>query len=378
MNLLSRLKLGLSPNWVMEYIAGPNRYLGTTMVGGPGTGKTSFIRSCWQQDELYGTSRMLIDPARFLAMDALAISHGQALYCSQETPLSLNIMAQPYHENQIVDTVCEAINQVIALTTSNQSLTARMRAILQESILYNLKRNRKSLINVRDHIAQGKQDVTTEGILARLNYLLGDAQVNRIICGNNPLEVGSFSKSGKAFILDCFGMSRERMLFVGNLLSQTVKNYFLYQRPKTYSPLALYIDEAHNFVNPNLFDILKEGRKYKLACLLATQDFALVGEKLARVMLNVGNLVAFRVGYKEASLLAREMGLTPETLQFLPKYYLAYKTVDRVGIVKAPRPPFVKPLQLGKRPPHGPVMPVAEPRPEWKGWFPLEQTESSV
>lgn len=378
MILLPRLKIGLNPDLVPVYIESQDRLKGTVMVGGPGTGKSKYTLYGWQQDVRFGTSRILIDPSSFLAREAFAISHGQALYCSQDTPISLNIMAQPYHENQIVDTVCEAINQVIELSTSNQSLTARMRTILQEAILYNLRRNRKSLINVRDHIAQGKQDVTTEGILARLNFLLGDARVNQILCGNNPIEWGAFIKSGQAFILDCFGMSHERMLFVGNIVTQGIKNYFRYQRPKTYAPLALYIDEAHNFVNPNLFDILKEGRKYKLASFLATQDFALIGEKLARVMLNVGNLLAFRVGYKEATLMAREMNLPVEALQFLPKYYLAYKTLDRVGIVKAPRPPYVKPLPLRKQPPHGPVNLAVEPSPQWKGWFPLEPIEPSA
>ena len=179
-----------------------------------------------------------------------------------------------------------------------------------------------------------------------------------------------FIESRQALILDCFGMSRERMLFLGNLVSQGIKNYFRYQRPKTYYPLALYIDECHNFINPNLFDVLKEGRKFLLGCLLSTQDFALLGEKLSRIMLNVGNLLCFRVGFKEAALVAREMRMKTEELQFLPKYHLAYKTLDGVGVLKAPRPPVVKPLE---------PVPVKQPVDQgWKGWFPLEPLRSSA
>jgi hypothetical protein len=132
--------------------------------------------------------------------------------------------------------------------------------------------------------------------------------------------------------------------------------------------LAVYIDEAHNFVNPNLLDVLKEGRKFKLGCLLSTQDFALMGEKLGRIMLNVGNLLSFRVGYREAALMAREMRMKAEELQFLPKYHLAYKTLDQVGVVKAPQPPLVKPLSIKKTAP--------PKRPEWFGWFPLVENPS--
>jgi hypothetical protein len=313
-------------------------------------------------------ARALVEPAGFFAKEAYALSHGNALYCSLDTPISLNPLAQPYQENQIVDNICESINQVMLLSTSNLMLTARMHNILQEANIYCLRHDRKSLINVRDYIAQGKQDVTTEGILARLDFLLSDPRLNEILCGPNPIEWGAFTKSRRAFILDCFGMSRERMLFAGNLVSQGIKNYFRYERPSEYYPLALYIDEAHCFVNPNLFDVLKEGRKFKLGCVLSTQDFALMGEKLSRIMLNVGNLLAFRVGYKEATLMAREMRLKAEELQFLPKYHLAYKTLDKVGMVKAPQPPLVKPLTIKKAAP--------PKRPEWFGWFPLVENPS--
>jgi hypothetical protein len=155
------------------------------------------------------------------------------------------------------------------------------------------------------------------------------------------------------------------MLFVGNLISQGIKNYFRYERPSHYHPLALYIDECHNFVNPNLFDVLKEGRKFRLGCLLSTQDFALLGERLGRIMLNVGNLLAFRIGYREATVLAREMRMKTEELQFLPQYHLAFKTQGEVGIVKAPRPPIVRSLQ--------PQQTAAKPETSWRGWFLLSR-----
>lgn len=159
---------------------------------------------------------------------------------------------------------------------------------------------------------------------------------------NNSLDWGDLIAKRKTFILDCSGMSREKMIFTGNIVSQGIKNYFRYSTPKEYLPLSLYIDECHNFVNSNMFDILKEGRKYKISCCLASQDFALIDPALARVMLNVGNIVSYKVGYREASVVAKELGMSAEDLQFIEKYHVGYLTPKGRGIAKAPHPPFFR------------------------------------
>lgn len=108
-------------------------------------------------------------------------------------------------------------------------------------------------------------------------------------------------------------------------------------------------------------DILKEGRKYKLGCVLATQDLNF-DQNLARTMLNVGNIVSFRLGNKEAQAVARELNMTPNDIQFLEKHHVAFMTHKETGIGKAPRPPFVKKMEP-KRP---------EPKSETEEWFILE------
>lgn len=271
-------------------------------------------------------------------------------YCSLKHPISMNPMGKnvPYTDSQISDLIAECINQVIALTTPNTSLTAKMRGILDDAIRYCLKHNRRSLINVRDYIANLKGDnETRDGLLARMNFILNDESMIKILCGADSIDWGNLIKNRETFILDASAMSREKMIFVGNIVSQGIKNYFRYSTPKDYLPVSLYIDECHNFVNSNMFDILKEGRKYKMSCCLASQDFALIDPALARVMLNVGNIVAYKVGYREANLVARELGMAHEDLQFLEKYHVAYLTTKMSGIAKAPHPPFF----LDRQPP---------------------------
>lgn len=353
---LSRLKIARG-NYIKD------RYIHALLLGKSGTGKSSMIANWWSQDRFYHNAMVLIEPSGFLARDCYSISKGKPLYCSLDTPISINPMQAPYNPNQISDNIAEALNQVIKLTTSNQELTVKMRGILDEAVKYCLKNNRRSLVNVRDYIVnQNGNAETRDGIIQRLNFLLNDDRMIPIICGNDTIEWGKFIAEGESFIFDAFGMGREKMIFAGNLISQAIKNYFRFERPEKYHPLALYVDECHNFINYNFTDILKEGRKYKLSCVLATQDLAF-DEKLVRILLNVGNIVSFRLGAKEAQVVARELDITPQELQFLPKYHAYFLTPEGTGMGKAQRPPFVKPVEP-KRP---------EPQREPEGeWFPLE------
>ncbi|MBI5849298.1 MAG: hypothetical protein HZB31_15350 [Nitrospirae bacterium] len=356
---LQRLTIGLNDSFRV-YIDGEDRYTGGLLMGKSGTGKSTEFEQFWYQDSLYPVAKILIESSDHLAKKCYSISKGNANYCSLDHPLSLNPMQAPYNPNQISDIIAEALNQVIKMTTSNENLTVKMRGILDEAVKWCLQRNRKSLIHVRDCILNMKEDgVTREGILHRINFLINDERIQPIICGNNSIEWGKLIQKGESFILDGFGMSREKMIFVGNIISHGIKNYFMYDRPREYKPLAMYVDEAHNFVNFNFLSILKEGRKFKLSCLMATQDFATIDEKLARVMANVGTLLSFRVGYREAQLLAREMGFKTDELQNLEKYHLAYRTPKERGIAKAPRPPFYKQLDVKK------VEPKSAPKSKW-------------
>lgn len=360
---LPRLKLGLTTNHFPAYCM--DRYTHILLTGKSGTGKSSLLASWWQQDEFYRNAKVLVEPSGFLARECYSLSKGKALYCSLDTPVSFNPMAQPYHPNQIVDNISEAINQVVMATTANVELTVRMRAYLDEAIKWCLARNRKSLLNVRDYLESRKNDVTLDGLIARLNHLLSDERMLQILCGTqHPVEWGKFIAERQTLILDGFGMGKEKMVFLGSLVTQGVKSFFRYQRPRSYRPLALYIDEAQNFINPNLFDILKEGRKFKIGCILATQNFSTIPEKVVKELLNVGTLVTFRVGHEVAVKLAHEIGLAALDLQDLPKYHVVFMTPKNKGVAKAPRPPTIRSIE-----------PRAAASPERKakgGWFPLE------
>src|SRR5664280_1356727 len=123
-------------------------------------------------------------------------------YCSLIHPVAVNPMkAIGYTESQISGLIAECVNQMILITTPNTAMTSKMRNILDDAVKYCLKNQRKSLINVRDYILNLKGDSETrDGITARLNFILNDDSMNKILCGTDSIDWGELIKKRKTFI----------------------------------------------------------------------------------------------------------------------------------------------------------------------------------
>jgi hypothetical protein len=111
------------------------------------------------------------------------------------------------------------------------------------------------------------------------------------------------------------------------------------QAPDDRRDFYCYVDEFPMFATSSVDTMLSEARKYRLNLILAMQYLDQLDPKLlGSVLGNVGNLVVFRVGAKDAAMLARELTPTfaPEDLVSLP-YYHAYV---RMMIDGKPARPF--------------------------------------
>ena len=86
---------------------------------------------------------------------------------------------------------------------------------------------------------------------------------------------------------------------------------------------ALYVDEFQNFATDSFATILSEARKYRLSLTLANQYLAQMEEAtMEAVFGNVGSLLVFQVGARDAEALAEQLGgdATPQDLMALPRY----------------------------------------------------------
>src|SRR3990170_3962416 len=79
----------------------------------------------------------------------------------------------------------------------------------------------------------------------------------------------------------------------------------------------LYVDEFQNFVTDSFATILSEARKYKLNLVMANQYVQQMEEDVMYAVFgNVGSLLCFQVGAKDAGILAEQLGgdLNPDDL----------------------------------------------------------------
>lgn len=94
------------------------------------------------------------------------------------------------------------------------------------------------------------------------------------------------------------------------------------------TPVYLYIDEIHSFMTDVFIDILSESRKYGL-CLFITHQYTeqLRDEMLYGILGNVGTIICFRIGARDAQMLEMEFAptFTAEDLINLPRYSIYIK-----------------------------------------------------
>lgn len=95
------------------------------------------------------------------------------------------------------------------------------------------------------------------------------------------------------------------MIIVGKILMAALSRTDLPEGER--KDFYLYIDEFQNFTTDSIASILSEARKYRLNLTLAHQFVGQLTEKIRDAVFgNVGSMVAFRVGVKDAETLAKQ------------------------------------------------------------------------
>lgn len=108
----------------------------------------------------------------------------------------------------------------------------------------------------------------------------------------------------------------------------------------------LYVDEFQNFATSSFIKILSEARKFRLSLTLTNQYIGQLDEDIERAIFgNVGTLMSFVVGARDAHMLSREYGemYTENDLVALGKFELVMKlSID--GLASLPFPANTLPL----------------------------------
>jgi DNA helicase HerA-like ATPase len=156
-------------------------------------------------------------------------------------------------------------------------------------------------------------------ILNKLGNLIFDPQIRAIFTGKSTINFRQIMDSGKILFIHLpKGIMGEELssLLAAFIVAQIQKAALSRASVSHRKPFYLYLDEFQNYTTDNIKDILSESRKYGLSLTLAHQYLDQLSPDLRSAVLNTtSTVVCFRVGYKDASSLVKEIFPSSDYIQ---------------------------------------------------------------
>lgn len=347
------------------------------VVGQTGTGKTSLLLSLMQADLEAGAGFCFLDPhgdaSRAIAAATPAARMRDVIYLDPSDPTytfaynPLSNIAEPERATATANMV-SAFKNIwseswgprleyiltnslrLLLDTKDQSLLGLPRLLVDDAYRdWLLRRCNDPMIRNfwRTEYAAYDTRFRTEAIAPlqnKIGILLSNPYLRSILGqARSTLDVGRIMNRGEVLILDLSkgSLGTEPAHLLGALL---VTAFAQAAEARRHTPeearrdFTLYVDEFQNFATESFASILSEARKWRLSLVAANQHVSQLPETLQNAVFgNAGTLVAFRVGAKDAALLADELGLySPRALTATNNFH-AWLRLMHHGVPLEPR-----------------------------------------
>jgi energy-coupling factor transporter ATP-binding protein EcfA2 len=186
---------------------------------------------------------------------------------------------------------------------------------------YDERFKREAIAPIQNKIGQFLLNPVVRNILGQVK-----AKVNiRFVMDNGRLFIANLSKGQ---------LGHDKANLLGSLL---VTQFQLGAMARSNQPedkrrdFYLFIDEFQNFSTDAFASILSEARKYRLCLTLSHQYIEQLSPPVRQAVFgNVGTLIAFRIGYADAEVMAKEFGNTfpAAALADLEQYETAVKLLE--------------------------------------------------
>lgn len=344
---MQRIHIGTSEGRYRDteiYIPATDRLQHLYIIGATGTGKTSLMLHMLRQDADHGTGFAFIDPHGDAAEELAASLGSRCRYWNVADPactLGYNPLRHvtPEYRPLVASNLIEALRQ-----QWHDAWGVRMEHLLRFAILALLEIPGTSIADIlplyldrayrQEVVAQltdpqqlafwqdefPKLGYVKAGdglapIANKLGAFLAHPLVRRAVTEPlTPLPLRQIMDTGQPLIVN-LGKGRlgaDTANVLGGLIITSLANaaYSRQTLPAAERrPFALYIDEFQSFTSRSLADMLPSLRKYGVGLVLATQSTTGTDTAITDAILaNVGSIIAFRVGPKDAEVLARVLG----------------------------------------------------------------------
>jgi len=167
-----------------------------------------------------------------------------------------------------------------------------------------------------DPLSPAMKSQYSEPVLNKTQAFVADPAIRNIISGRkSTVNFRDIMDQGKILLVNLSkGTLKENAMLLGALLVAKIQMAALSRADipqEQRRPWYLYVDEFQNFATESFAEILSEARKYGLSLVMAHQNLDQLNDVLrASIMANVGTQVYFGVSKNDAVKLASEISLS--------------------------------------------------------------------
>lgn len=367
------------------------------IVGKTGTGKTNLLKNMVRQDIAAGAGVAIIDPHGDLADHALGHCTGRAKECIYLdftdrdalpvlNPFGLDIDSEQSRllavEELIEQLVQRSHNEFygprfedmvrLALDTLALDPAERPTSLLDVPRVLRDKAFRMSLLANADAELRGRwhnvdamkpteQAEVINWVLSKFSELEQSDVLRRVLsAGDATVSIANIVNGRGILIarLPEVEIGARASSFLGAMLVTRLARHIVSiasadgDEQKSRQPFYLYVDEFQKFVGAGFEALIPEARKFDLGLVLAHQNTDQLNafsryegtrdsSVLTQILGNVGSIVAFRGGSRDAKLLSQELRVSEESLLQVGRFQ-AIARILRGGIEQDPMTISVK------------------------------------
>jgi len=355
----------------------PDRALHIYSIGKTGTGKSTLLKQMIIDDICKGRGVAVADPHGDLINDVLEYIPenrvDDVVYFSpadREYPIGFNLFenVSPEYKNIVASGIVSVFKKIFG-----ESWGPRLEYILRNVVLGLLDYPGATLLSVLKVLNDTKfrrgvvekitdpvirdffineyerydQKFRTEAVAPiqnKVGQFLSSTIIRNIVGQKNScINIRKIMDEKKILLIDLSigKIGEDNSALLGSLMITKIQMSAMGRAdiPKEKRvPFYLYVDEFQNFATDSFAVILSEARKYGLSLTVTNQYIAQMSENVANAIFgNVGTLITFRVGAKDAEFLNKEFVpvFEPSDLTNLSNYNIYLKmSID--GVTSAP------------------------------------------
>jgi hypothetical protein len=343
-----KLGIGLDSSEGFAGLKEKDRFKHLICLGSTGTGKTTFLAHLILKE--LDNASIILDPNGHLTeFVGPYIPQDRLIYIDKKNHISLNPLSRNYlnwseNAKELIQVVNAAVSEInprqVSLTALMTRITKNALRVFtneQLSIEYLMRfldspterktHNSDSYWRAFDDRSNREQVESSKRVSTRLSVYYDDLDLRPFLTGNNEFDITKIVKEKKVVLVNLDGFDDEATSFLGCLITNQIKSYYLHQAERGGNPLYFYCDEFHLFITEHFDRFLAEGRKFNMSFNFSGHSFALLNKFLRSMFLRSYVKIVLQNEDEDAQILANSLQVkTTDIINLKP-----FHAIARVG-----------------------------------------------